>query len=311
MFDVQKVDHGALQPWRKEGDVAITNAGRRPFPSYAHAKMLSDGRRLSAYRAAIDGLVWDGATVVDVGTGTGILASYAAARTSGVVHALDLNPSAAAMAQQLCAANGLDNVHVVNAVSFGRPLDCEPDVLVTETLGPIGVDEHVVEIMYEFCLRYPSLRVLIPSALSVHCVSVRSRAMTDYADALVGNYLQAGAGAYRFDSVVHQIRHALGRSILPERFDDAAPTAAPVLLAQYELGKSPTSRFSQSVDVDESCDGLLLYFSADLGAGQRLSTSLEAPESHWGRSWVVRPRPARRLHLRFEPGQALFHLDWE
>src|SRR5918911_667206 len=42
-----------------------------------HDLLLGDELRMTAFRAAIDEVVWPGSTVLDLGTGTGILAEWA------------------------------------------------------------------------------------------------------------------------------------------------------------------------------------------------------------------------------------------
>jgi predicted RNA methylase len=311
MADVANQEEQTLLEFRRQGELAVELARQRPFATYTHAQMLGDDRRLEAFRTAIDALVWDGATVVDIGTGTGILASYAAARTSGMVHALDVDPHATALATRLCLANGLSNVRVANTASYGRPIDCEPDVVISETLGVVGVDERIVETLYEFCLRYPSVRVLIPSLLRVYAVSVRSQAMRAHVDGLIAKYTHAGRNGYRFDSALADIRHALGCSVVSASFDDAVANAPPQLLAEYQLGKSRTSRFSQTLTVPSESDGVLMYFVADLGAGQTLSTSLSDPPNHWGRAWALRPNAERQLQIASDPRKSSFDLYWE
>src|SRR5688572_7764711 len=249
MSEAEKTEDQELLAFRRQGELAVEAARQRPFATYTHAQMLGDDRRLEAFRAAIDALVWDGSTVVDIGTGTGILASYAAARTSGAVHALDVDPHATALATRLCQANGLKNVRVANTSSYGRPLDCQPDVVISETLGVVGVDERIVETLFEFCLRYPSVRVLIPSVLRVYAVSVRSRAMAAHTEGLMEKFTRAGRHGYRFDTALSDIRHALGCSVVSASFEDAVANAEPQLLAEYQLGKAQTSRFVQTLTV--------------------------------------------------------------
>lgn len=65
------------------------------FTSYAdisvHAKMLQDKPRMVAYTAAIEGLgeKLQGATVMDVGSGTGILSMIAARNGASKVYAIE------------------------------------------------------------------------------------------------------------------------------------------------------------------------------------------------------------------------------
>ena len=85
------------------------------FCSYAYLyhqkQMLSDGVRMAAYRDAIfaHAELFEGRAVLDVGTGSGILAVWCAQAGARVVHAVEYT-SVAAHAARLAAANGVGDV---------------------------------------------------------------------------------------------------------------------------------------------------------------------------------------------------------
>jgi type I protein arginine methyltransferase len=66
-----------------------------------HAGMLRISSRLDAYRRALSAVVQPHDRVVDLGTGTGILASYAALLTDAPVLALEYFPDTAEVASRL------------------------------------------------------------------------------------------------------------------------------------------------------------------------------------------------------------------
>ena len=71
-----------------------------------HASLLGDPHRMAAYERAIRAVVKPGAIVLDVGTGTGVLAMMAARCGARRVHAVESMPIERA-ARALVAANGL------------------------------------------------------------------------------------------------------------------------------------------------------------------------------------------------------------
>jgi len=82
------------------------------FESYSffdiHRFMLSDRVRTSAYRDALEKNpdLLRGATVLDVGCGTGVLSMFAARAGAEKIFAVDGSPEIAQIARKICAANG-------------------------------------------------------------------------------------------------------------------------------------------------------------------------------------------------------------
>jgi type I protein arginine methyltransferase len=82
------------------------------FESYSffdiHRDMLSDRVRTLAYRDALENnpSLLKGATVLDVGCGTGVLSMFAARGGAEKVFAVDGSPEIAQVARKICAANG-------------------------------------------------------------------------------------------------------------------------------------------------------------------------------------------------------------
>ena len=69
---------------------------------YEHEKMLSDQVRVGNYAAGIKALVQPGQTVVDLGTGNGVLSVLAALRKPARVYAIDHSPFIAVAQHLAC-----------------------------------------------------------------------------------------------------------------------------------------------------------------------------------------------------------------
>lgn len=116
-------------------------------PSW-HFTLLRDEIRNQAYEAAICRAVTPGCKVLEIGTGSGILAMMAA-RAGAQVVTCEVNPSVAAAARAVIAANGLaDRIRVVDKLSFD--LDPEEDtagrvdILVSEIVSNDLLSEGVL-----------------------------------------------------------------------------------------------------------------------------------------------------------------------
>ncbi|MET0250795.1 MAG: 50S ribosomal protein L11 methyltransferase [Novosphingobium sp.] len=116
-----------------------------------HRGMLADAPRNAAYARAIEALA-PGRRVLDIGTGSGLLAMMAARAGAVTVLACEANPMLAATAADIVAANGLaDRVTVVPRHS--TKLDCDHDL-------DGGVDLVISEIVSDDLVGEGMLRAL-------------------------------------------------------------------------------------------------------------------------------------------------------
>jgi protein arginine N-methyltransferase 1 len=100
--------------------------------------------RVETYHAAIKKHVGEGDTVVDLGTGTGILAYFASQAGAKKVYALDHSPLIE-LAKKICAANRLPNVSFVNVHSSQFSPAEKVDVIIHEQIGHALLNEDMVK----------------------------------------------------------------------------------------------------------------------------------------------------------------------
>ena len=96
------------------------------IPSW-HGAMLSDSARNDGFEAAIGRAVTPGATVLDIGTGSGLLAMMAARAGAGRVVACEAEPALAATAREIVEKNGYSAIIEVLA-KRSTDLDREADL---------------------------------------------------------------------------------------------------------------------------------------------------------------------------------------
>lgn len=110
-----------------------------------HVSMLNDTRRTHAFLNAIGEVVHEGDIVVDIGTGTGVLAVGAALAGAKHVYAIEAG-RIGSDARALFKSNGLgDRITLVDGWSSRVSLPEVADVLVTETIGNDPLGERVLE----------------------------------------------------------------------------------------------------------------------------------------------------------------------
>jgi predicted RNA methylase len=81
-----------------------------------HFAMLNDAERNDAFAVAFERRLWPGCHVLDIGSGSGILAMMAIRAGAGRVTTCEANPVIADLARQIVAAHGMANVIDVLAV---------------------------------------------------------------------------------------------------------------------------------------------------------------------------------------------------
>jgi protein arginine N-methyltransferase 1 len=106
-------------------------------------KMLADHPRMNFYHAAVSRHVKPGARVIDLGTGTGILAAFAARQGAAKVYAID-HSDILKHAQRLAADNRIENVEFVATHSMDFKTAEPVDVILHEQMGDFLFDEAMV-----------------------------------------------------------------------------------------------------------------------------------------------------------------------
>ncbi len=156
------------QPWPPASE-GITDWGED-----FHALLLGDRLRMAAFRAAIREVVTPGAVVVDLGTGTGILAQWALEAGAARVYGIDFNQSILDTAvEQVTAAGHGTRFHPVHGMSFDIELPERADVIVSETLGNLADNEGCVRILTDARSRFlADGGTLVPRRVETYLVPV-------------------------------------------------------------------------------------------------------------------------------------------
>jgi predicted RNA methylase len=124
------------------------------IPLHYHHNMLLDENRMGAFKAAIDYAVFEGAKVLELGGGTGVLSCLAASKASQV-WCVEFNPDMVAESRRLLALNRDGHkVEVIYADAF-EYLPPEPvDVVICEMIHTAMLREKQVEVIESFKARY-------------------------------------------------------------------------------------------------------------------------------------------------------------
>lgn len=140
------------------------------IPVHYHHNMLMDQNRMHSFKSAIHYAVKPGATVLDLGGGTGVL-SFFAAQAASKVYCVEFNPDMVREARKFLALNPNGHkVEVIHADAFDY-LPPEPvDVVICEMIHVAMLREKQVEVIESFKRRYLAkfggpLPVFLPEAV--------------------------------------------------------------------------------------------------------------------------------------------------
>jgi len=261
-----------------------------PVPAYAefeaHRAMIRDRARTEAFRRALEAVVRPGDVVLDVGTGTGVLALLAARAGAARVYAVE-QTSIARLAEELVASNGYgDTVQVIQSDILDVELPEQVDVLVSEWLGGFGIDEGMLEPVLVARDRW-----LKPEGVMIPAVVGAWTALVE--DAYVAEtlaFLRSGPYGLDLSSLVEKTvnevfysgpgRHLTEGDLRSEAVELWVTDTARITL---EEARAPhEAEVLLQVSSAGVANALGLWFSAELGAGTTLSIGPGNSPTHWG-----------------------------
>lgn len=277
-----------------------------------HIDMLNDRTRTRQFISAIGATVRRGDIVVDIGTGTGVLAMAAARAGAEHVYAIEAG-AIAEQAEALIAANGYAaKITVVRGWSTTVSLPRAADVLITETIGNDPLGERILEIVADARRRMmkPDARIvparvaIVGSAVEVADEWLAKRA---YATDQVEGWRQEYG--FDFSPLLRRARKVRRYWIPLGVTRHWTRLAQAQTLVDIELADAPATVRSEAVaTVDRSgrLDGCLLHFDAELAPGIMLTSDplRASPHSSWRNVLTLTdPRPvAAGETLRLEYG---------
>jgi tetratricopeptide (TPR) repeat protein len=148
-----------------------------------HFSMMNDVERNEAYEAAIRSGVSSGSRVLEIGTGSGLLAMMAARAGARHVTTCEMDEALAAKARQIVTANGYaEEIVVVRKKStdlrIPEDLPERADVLIAEIISSDLIGEGLLP-AYEDAKRRLLKKdaVIVPSAASIRCCLAQARGL--------------------------------------------------------------------------------------------------------------------------------------
>lgn len=266
------------------------NGSEAPFDQASiHIDMLNDRGRTKAFIKAIQQTVKAGDVVVDLGTGTGVLAIAAAKAGARKVYAIE----AGAVRQQATAVikeNGFeDQITVIPGWSTQVTLPEQADVVIGELLGNNPFGEDITDVYRDAVRRFlkPGGEVL-PMSVELWAVLVYIPEKISARYRFEPAALEAWEQSYgiQFKALSPAVASA-NFAVAPQTAKEWPVLSQPVRLMESDLGSGEESTCPDVVEMtvvgDGFVNGALFYFITTLCDGVQVSTNpmTVADDCHW------------------------------
>lgn len=273
------------------GSAAFAEIARRAVPRW-HFAMLNDTERNKALATALEQLIPHGSTVLDIGSGSGLLAMVAVQAGAARVYTCEENPLLAEIARQIIGDHGLSDVITVfgkrsTELVAGHDLDGRVDVLVSEIVDCGLIGEGLLP-----TIRHAREHLLAPGGLMIPA-RARLYGQLIYSQIITG--LNQVRNAVGFD--VSLMNAVATRGHFPVRLATwpHEVLSGPVQLAAFDLRSDPLTPGRRPVLVPVAspgeAHGLAAWFEMELGGGLALRNSLDNSASHWMQALIPFDKP--------------------
>lgn len=273
-------------------ELSVNRLQRKLIPRW-HFAMLNDSERNECFDRALRQAIGESrCSVLDVGSGTGLLAMMAARAGAESVITCEAVRPIAAQARRIIAANHLDDrVEVIAKMStdlvVGRDMDERADLLVTETVDCGLLGEGIIPIVRH--AREHLLRprpVIIPARARIIFRLLTSSSIQR------NNYVSTAAG---FD--VSLFNDFSTKTYFPVRLNAHHHDflSAPIEAFDFDFESGPlsprTRRMAALVQQSGVVHGIAFWFELDLHGGLQITNAPSNPISHWMQAVQCFERP--------------------
>jgi len=252
-----------------------------------HASLLADANRVDRLREAVHAVVRPGDVVVDLGTGTGLLAYFACQAGAARVFAIEEGP-VVDLAREIARVNDFDDrIEFFEDRSYRVELPERADVLVSETLWNFGVGEGMVGFLADARRRFlkPGARS-IPVSVELHVAAVQNHRVYQHLADRPRNRHGIDFSPIR--------RHQVNNVQMPHLHSDDF-LAPPAQLLSTTLDESAASDFDAQVGVTVTRGGVMHgicgWFRCWLTDEIALDNEPPAVTSSWAHAFFPAQKP--------------------
>ena len=261
--------------------------GRMFADIHEQERMLADQPRMAFYHAAIARHIRPGDRVIDLGTGTGILAAMAARRGAAHVYAID-HSDILTQARALATANQVERVEFLAMHSADLAVDERVDVILHEQMGDCLFDENMVANVTD--LRDRLLKpggLILPSVFDFYCEPIKvndARLVPFIWELNVHGYDYSCLERHRPSDPGYYHLVSSDRNLVDFFLGRPEPALSVDLHTLNEADLPHEIAFTRTVVTAGRLDGYAVYFRARVGSDLSLTTDPLDPRRapHWG-----------------------------
>lgn len=271
------------EPTNQKARIGLGDVYRRGVHRW-HFTMLNDSERNEAYDAAIRRAVKPGDIVLDIGSGSGLLAMMAARAGAAHVYSCEAVPIIAKKARQIVAANGLsDQITILSKLSFnmkiGTDMPKKANVLISEIVDGVLVGEGILPTLNHALseLVEPDAAIL-PASGRLFLTVIESEEV--YLD-------ERASTASGFDVSAFNEFTLHGTSLIGSTRGNAFRELGPVIEAfNFDFTKPgfkpEEHQICLPVDQDGTVHGVLIWFDMALDSEVMIDNHPKRDNQHWG-----------------------------
>lgn len=252
--------------------------------------MLNDPKRLDAYRKAIMQTVKPGMVVLDLGTGTGILAQYALEAGAARVYGIESNDKILKQAVQNLKKFE-DKFVPVLGMSNNVELSERVDIIISEMIGNFGDNENFTEILNDAQIRFLKPNgIMLPKQVVSFAVPVYAPSVNENIN--LGNILYRGEKAIGLTADFYDV-------LIPQEDYMAKPET----IRSFRFDGKDATEWSKKVVFNITKDGLITgikgWFAAKLNDEVVLDIEPIAENHSWNHFYYPFPRslPVRKRDI--------------
>ncbi len=254
------------------------------LPSWHH-EILRDATRLEGYERAIRATVKPGMLVLDIGTGSGILAMMAARAGAGLVVACEREPALAEVAATIVARNGLaDRIRIVckesTALQIGVDLPRQVDCVISEVIDTDLLSEGVLRTMSAArCDLMTDEAITVPRRGAIHVALVRAQRRFPETIGTV-----AGYDLSPFNAITRPFYYS-GNASSDVLLSDNARLFS-IDLSGRDIMRGEQASVEVRVREAGLAVGILQWMELDLAEGVAVVSGPDAASRSWGQSFA-------------------------
>jgi type II protein arginine methyltransferase len=269
-----------LNPENRQAQLGRNQAYCTMIPRW-HFEMLNDEERNAAFEKALSRVILDDTIVLDIGSGTGLLAMMAARAGAGETYSCEMVAPLAELARETIGRNGLaDKILILNKkstdLSVGIDMARKANLLVTETVDCGLLGEGIIPSIKhakENLLTHDAQ--IIPMSASVLAMVVESPRLRHL------NHVNTAAG---FD--VSLIRQYASARYFPVRLSafNYIPLTEPFEAFHFDFVKGTLLPARETIHVpvarDGTCQTIIFWFNMQLDSETSISNEPYS-STHW------------------------------